>query len=261
MTCSEMLPNVAKGPRKVPIQTKTEIKRILLVDDHPIVRQGLAQMINSQEDIRVCGEAENVDDAMALIGKSHPHLAVVDLALRDSSGLDLIGRISQGYPDLRVLVLSMHQDSFHAERAMRAGVKGFVGKDESPESVLAAMRTILAGGFHFGSQLTEKLVGTLVMDRHRQGDLLSIQRLSQRELQVFELVGLGNSTRVIAQKLNLSIKTVETYRGKIKEKLDLQDATQLLQRALQWTQYARQELLAPFSSPSVAAGENPQNKV
>ncbi len=165
---------------------------------------------------------------------------MVDLSLRQSSGLDLIRQIRQRSPRTAVLVLSMHHDTFYAERVLRLGVMGFLGKDEPTENVMEAIRKVLDGEFHFSGNMTEKLVGTLVTDRRRTGET-SVGRLSDREMQVFEMIGMGDSTRVVARKLGLSIKTVETYRANIKEKLGLTDASQLLQRAVQWTQCARQE--------------------
>ena len=207
--------------------------KILIVDDHPIIRQGLAELINQEGDFVVCGRVEDAHQAMEAIRKQQPALVVVDISLKDSSGIELIKNIKVQYPETAVLVLSMHDESVYAERALRAGAKGYIMKQEASERVIQAIRKVLNGQVYLSDKMAAKMMNKLVGARADVG-VSAMEQLSDRELEVFTLIGQGQGTRQIAHKLHLSIKTIETYRAHIKEKLNLADATELLQHAIQW---------------------------
>ncbi len=207
--------------------------RILIVDDHPIVRQGLAELINHEQDLEVCGHAEDAPEALGIIKESEPNMVIVDISLKETSGMDLIKDIKAQYPKLPVLALSMHDESLYAERALRAGAKGYVMKAEATEKVITAIRKILDGQIYVSDRMSAKMVRKLVEGGPDAGES-AIECLSDRELEVFHLIGQGYGTRQIAERLYLSIKTIETYREHIKEKLNLADANELLQYAIQW---------------------------
>jgi len=209
--------------------------RILIVDDHPIVRQGLVQMLGHEPDMEACGEAESAAEALKAIAAAAPDAAIVDLSLKDSSGLELLKDIRVRYPRLPVLVLSVYDESMYAERALRAGAKGYMMKEEAAEKVVTALRRILAGQIYLSEAMASRLLHVLVDGRPDAG-LSPAERLSDRELEVFQLIGQGFGNTEIARRLHLSPKTVETYRGHIKEKLNLSGATELLQHAIQWAQ-------------------------
>jgi DNA-binding NarL/FixJ family response regulator len=198
--------------------------RVLLVDDHPIVRQGVQMLVEAEDDMIVCGTAETQGDALQQIQATQPTIAIVDLSLKDGSGLELIKDIKARFPDVAILVLSMRDDAFYAERALRAGAMGYITKEEGTERIADGIR----------SQLLGRMVDSKASVREP-----SINDLTDRELQVFELIGQGKSTREIAESLHLSIKTIESYREHIKNKLSIRNATELLKRAIQWTQVER----------------------
>jgi DNA-binding NarL/FixJ family response regulator len=210
-------------------------KRVFLVDDHPMVRERLAHLIDQQADLKVCGEASNVTEALEGIEHIQPDIAIVDLSLRDSNGLDLIKDLKVRGSRIPVLVLSMHAESLYAERVLRAGAMGYVSKQESTRNILTAVRRVLEGGIHVSSDMAGSLVKRIVGGLQSQ-ETSPIARLADRELEVFQLLGRGQGTRKIAESLNLSVKTVESYRARIKEKLQLDDGVQLLQRAVQWVE-------------------------
>ena len=212
---------------------KPQPRRILLVDDHPIVRQGLAQLINQEKDLEVCGEAVDRAEALAAIKQQPPSLAVVDLSLRSSDGLDLIKDIREQAPGLPVLVLSMHDESVYAERALRAGARGYIMKQEALEKVLQAIHRILAGDIYLSEKMQMRLLRA-VTSVHGDAGASPVARLSDRELEVFQLTGQGLGTREIAGRLGLSIKTVESHYARIKQKLNLRNATEVLQSATLW---------------------------
>jgi DNA-binding NarL/FixJ family response regulator len=226
--------------RKIVARTKHSNKsgenktRILIVDDHPIVRQGLTELINQEEDLMVCEQAEDAAEAMGIIKKLKPDMAIVDISLKETSGMELIKDIKVKHPNLVILALSMHDESLYAERALRAGAKGYVMKAEATEKVVTAIRKILSGQIYVSDKMAAKMVRKLVGGGPDVG-VSAIERLSDRELEVFRLIGQGFGTRQIAERLHLSIKTIETYREHIKEKLNLADASELLQYAIQWT--------------------------
>lgn len=213
----------------------TERKRVFLVDDHPMVRERLALLIDQQADLRVCGEACDVVEALEGIARECPDIALVDLSLRASSGLDLIKDLKARGSKVPVLVLSMHDESLYAERVLRAGALGYVSKQESTRNILAAVRHVLGGGIHMSPGMAGALVKRMVGGL-QDLETSPVARLADRELEVFQLIGRGQGTRKIAESLGLSVKTVESYRARIKEKLQLDDGVQLLQRAVQWVE-------------------------
>jgi DNA-binding NarL/FixJ family response regulator len=205
--------------------------RILIVDDHPLVRSGFAQLISDCPDLEVCGEASDMAEALRLIDSDCPDLAIIDLSLAGGSGLDLIERIKSRNLDILMLVASMHDETLYAERVLTAGARGYINKQEAQESIIRAIRQVLAGKVYVSEAMTERLLSGLVDVRDEKRD---IERLSNRELQVFELIGEGVPVSQIASQLNLSIKTIETHQAHIKKKLGLGSAHELNQRAIRW---------------------------
>jgi DNA-binding NarL/FixJ family response regulator len=206
---------------------------ILIVDDHPIVRQGLAELINHEDDLSVCGQAEDAHQAIKAVKELKPDMAIVDISLKETSGMELIKDLKAQYPDLPVLALSMHDESLYAERALRAGAKGYIMKAVATEKVITAIRKILSGEIYTSDTVTSKMMRKFI-DGSKDIKLSPVERLSDRELEVFQLIGKGFGTRQISERLFLSIKTIETYRAHIKEKLGLADAAELLHYAIQW---------------------------
>jgi len=209
--------------------------RVFVVDDHPIVRQGLALLINSQPDLEVCGEAEETQAALAALEAARPDVLVVDISLSGPDGLDLVKAVRARTETLRVLVLSMHDESIYAERALRAGANGYIMKQEATDRVLTAIRCVLNGEVYLSNRAASRMVQQYVRGpggaRVRRPALAA---LSDRELEVFRLIGEGHSTRHIANALHLSVKTVETHQAHIKEKLSLRSARELMQYAIEW---------------------------
>ena len=210
--------------------------KVLLVDDHPVVRQGFAQLITQTPDLEVCGETDDATKAMAAIKAVAPDVVIVDLSLDGTSGLDLIGRIKSQRARLPILVLSMHDETLYAERSLRAGARGYVTKDRPIETILAAIRRVLAGEIYLSDRMSGRLLQRIVSGTPEATQSL-VGTLSNRELQVFELVGHGHGTRDIAEKLHLSVKTIDTHRENIKRKLHLSDAIELHQQAFLWIQH------------------------
>lgn len=210
-------------------------KKVLVVDDHPIVREGLADLINKEKDIEVCACTEDIPATIEAITKLKPDVVTVDISLAGASGLELIKDIKARFPGLPVLALSMHPESSYAERAVRAGAKGYITKQEATKNVITAIRKVLRGELYLSEQIKEKLLCSLVSDSESDVNVSPIDRLTDRELEVFSLLGRGKGTRQIAEQLSLSIKTIETYRARIKEKLNLSSGTELLRWAFQWT--------------------------
>jgi len=212
---------------------KEEKRRILLVDDHPIVRQGLAELIDAEKDLTVCGTADSMNSALENMVGLKPDLVVVDISLKGSNGIELLKNIKVRYPKMRVLMLSMHDEGLYAIRALRAGASGYIMKQEATEKVIEAARKVLNGEIYLSEKMEKKMMQQLVGGRTaRTGSPL--EDLSDRELEVFNLIGQGKGTRQIAEELHLSIKTVESHRAHIKEKLGLKSATELVQHAIQW---------------------------
>jgi len=209
-------------------------KTIFLVDDHPLVREWLTNLINQQADLAVCGEAETRPQAMQAILRLKPDVAIVDISLKDSSGIELIKDLKQTMPGTAVLVLSMHEESHYAERALRAGARGYIVKRETTRKVIAAIRQVLTGGIYFSDAVATALAGKGVPKQS------PVEQLSDRELEVFELLGQGRGTRQIAETLKVSVKTVQAYCARIKEKLNLSSATELLREAVRWHESANE---------------------
>jgi DNA-binding NarL/FixJ family response regulator len=212
-----------------------EKMRILLVDDHPMVRERLTEVIQREPDLAVCGEAEDRFRALEMIAATRPHLAIVDLTLRRSNGMELIKDIRSRYPALAVLVVSMHDETLHAERVIRAGAHGYITKQEATRKIMLAIRTVLTGGVYLSGKMASQIAASAV-GRAQTKASLPVNQLSDRELCVFEMIGQGRSTRQIADELHLDVRTIETYRARIKEKLNLKDANDLLQHAIRWMQ-------------------------
>lgn len=210
-------------------------KRIMIVDDHPILRKGLSMLIEQEPDLMVDGEAEDAQKAMELIESLSPDMIIVDISLPGIDGVELLKMIKLRHPDLPTLVVSMHDESLFAERALRAGARGYVMKQEAPDKVLSGIRRVLAGEIFVSSRITTRIVERLLEGgQNRQSFPLDV--LSGREFTVLQLIGQGYGTRQIADKLHLSVKTVESYRSHIKEKLKLSSGTDLLKYAIQWVQ-------------------------
>jgi len=210
-----------------------ETVTVLIVDDHPIVRQGLAQLLNGEPDFVVCGEAENARKAMAAIAQLQPDLAIVDITLQGTNGIELIKNIVAQWPELPILVLSMHDESLYAERALRAGAKGYVMKQEATEKLTGALRRILKGQIYVSEKQADKMMRKAIDGKAMQ-DTSPVSVLSDRELEVLQLIGQGHGTRQIAEDLNLSVKTIESHRAHIKEKLNLKTAPEMVRFAVQW---------------------------
>ncbi len=211
--------------------------RVLLVDDHPILRKGLAQMINQEADLMVCGEAEEAGSAFEAVGTLQPDVAVVDISLKTGNGIELVKNIKARYPDLPVLVLSMHDESLYAERAIRAGSLGYIMKEEATEQVLVAIRRVLKGEIFLSEKMKSRMLQQLTTGGRNKVVTSPIENLTDRELEVFRLIGEGRSTRQIAAELHLSVRTVEAYREYIKSKLNLRNATELVQHAFHWVHH------------------------
>jgi DNA-binding NarL/FixJ family response regulator len=205
--------------------------RVAVVDDHPLFRERLCQLINNEPDMEVCGEAEGAEQALRLIRSALPDLAIVDIALKASSGLELIRSIKALSISVPVLVLSMHEESLYADRALRAGASGYITKSQEASDVLMAIRAVLAGKVYLSQEMTTDLLKNLGATGIR-GVPRSVDRLTDRELQVLELIGLGRTTREIAETLRLGIATIDTYRARIKEKMNFRNATDLVHFAI-----------------------------
>ena len=214
--------------------TRVRKKTVFVVDDHPLLRQGLALLINREQDLVVCGESEEAQAAMRAIAEKKPDILIADISLNGPDGLDLLKNIRMLDPDLPVLILSMHDESIYAERALRARANGYIMKHEATEKVLVAVRRILSGDIYLSDRMANKLLHQYISGS--PADMSSrLSTLSDRELEVFRLIGEARSTRQIAEKLHLSIKTVESYQAHIKEKLSLSSGRELVQHAIQST--------------------------
>jgi DNA-binding NarL/FixJ family response regulator len=207
--------------------------KIFLVDDHPIVRQGLALFIDREPDLMVCGEAEDATSALQAIRESTPDFVILDISLDGRDGLELLKTLRVGHPNLPVLILSMHDESVYAERSLRAGANGYIMKQEAADKVITAIRQILGGDVYLSDRLTKRMLQQFVNGSISPRDPLA--KLSDRELEVFRLIGAGHGTRQIADELHVSTKTVESYQAHIKEKLALRNARELVQHAVEWS--------------------------
>lgn len=215
--------NQVNGPKRY---------RVLIVDDHPIVRRGLADLIAREPDLEVCGEASDAAEALSQLDTARPDVAVIDMSLRGGHGLELIGQIKAKDERVKMLVSSMHDELLFAERSLRAGAMGYIPKQEPTENLIEAIREVVRGGVYLTPRMSNRLLHHVVGGKPL--DENPITGLSNRELEVFEMIGQGLTTQQIAQRLHLSAKTVETHREKIKGKLNLKNSSELSRRAVQW---------------------------
>ena len=217
------------------MSTAADLKRILIVEDHPLTRRGIAALLQEEANLSVCAEAENVSGAIKALDATGPDLVIVDLILQDGSGLDLVRRLKTHRPDLPVLVLSMHDEEFYAERALRAGAKGYVAKSEDGRVIVHAVREVLAGRMYVNPAQAGRMLSGLLSGTGGS----PVQKLTDREFEVFELLGQGLGTQQIADRLHISTGTVDAHREHIKKKLDIPSAQKLLVFAVQWSQTSR----------------------
>jgi DNA-binding NarL/FixJ family response regulator len=230
--------------------TLSATTRVYLVDDHPLVRESLASLIERQPDLTVCGEADSPASALAGVEETNPDVAIVDLSLGEQSGLDLIRQLRTFHPRVAVLVLSMHDEMMFAERALRAGARGYIMKREATGKVILAIRRVREGAIALSERMSESLAAKLVHGAVGTAES-PIDSLSDRELQIFRLVGEGRSTRQIASSLNLSAKTVQAYYARIKDKLGAGSAVELLREAIRW--------IEPNDTPGAVRRTSPDN--
>jgi len=217
--------------KKIP-KAKT---KILIVDDHPMMRQGLAQLINNEPDLTVSGEAEDAQQALSAISQTKPDLVLADITLTGKSGLELIKDMQALHPGLAVLVISMHDESLYAERVLRAGGRGYIMKQEGGKKIMEAIRQVLGGRIYVSEKMSARIL-EIFSGRRAEAHRSPMERLTDREFEVFQLIGQGKGTRQIAQALHLSVKTVEVHRLHIKEKLKIEDAPSLVRYAVRWVE-------------------------
>jgi DNA-binding NarL/FixJ family response regulator len=217
----------------MPTKTKNTPKRILIVDDHPMMRTGLAQLIDNEPDLKVCAEADTAGQAINLVSKQKFDLALLDISLPDKNGLELIKDVRALRPEMPVLVVSMHDEMIYAERVLRAGGRGYIMKQEGGEKFLRAIRQVLAGQVFVSEKMSARILEAF-SGRQSENSGSPVGKLSDREFEVFQLIGQGIGTRAIAEQLHLSVKTVEVHRANIKEKLALKTATELVRHAVRW---------------------------
>jgi DNA-binding NarL/FixJ family response regulator len=206
---------------------------IVIVDDHPVVRHGLCRLIADEPDLQVCGETSTAAKALSVIESTGPDLVLIDVSLEEGSGLELIKQVKASHPDIRMLVISMHDETLFADRALNAGAMGYITKQKATTDLIQAIRQVLNGQVYLSEQMTGRMLNRLV-DHEQPVDNNPVERLSDRELEVFELIGQGANTRQIADHLHISAKTVETHRENIKKKLDIEANLGLIRRAIQW---------------------------
>jgi DNA-binding NarL/FixJ family response regulator len=214
--------------------------QVLIVDDHPVVRDGLTAIINHELDLNVCGEAEDAHEALKASIELQPDVVVVDISLKNSDGIELTKTIKTKYPKLPIVVLSIHDESVYAERALRAGARAYLMKDAVSENIVKAIRTVLSGEIYVSNTISKKFLHEVAGDKTDMTKT-PIENLSDREFEIFRLIAEGHRASKIAKKLHLSVKTVDTYRGRLKEKLNLDSANELLQYAIKWAKSQDQE--------------------
>lgn len=214
------------------LQNNSKKYRVLLVDDHPLVRRGLAEVIAREADLETCGEAGDVAEGLAAVERTKPNVAVIDLTLRTGHGIELIEKLRTRDPDLKILVSSMHDEMLFAERVLRAGARGYISKQEPPEALVRAIRQVLRGELYLSPRMTSRMLNRVVGGTQTQDD--PVQSFSNRELEVYEMIGQGLTIQQIAARLHLSPKTIETHREKIKQKLNVTNSAELNRRAVQW---------------------------
>jgi DNA-binding NarL/FixJ family response regulator len=216
-----------------PSKTIAYKSRVFIVDDHPLVREGLTNLINGQDDLIICGEAKNSALALDGIMKAHPDVAVIDISLENESGLELVKQLGSLFPQVASIVLSMHDEALYAERVLRAGARGYVMKHETSKSVLASIRQVLGGGVYVSERIVNR-IARRVSSARQPVATSPVERLSDRELEIFRLLGQGRTTSQIAEDLNLSLKTVQAYCARAKEKFGVASLTELLRAAIRW---------------------------
>ena len=224
----------ASEPGKKPPSVKDLKRRLLIVDDHPIFRDGITQLINHQPDMQVCGGVSSAAEALSSVERLKPDMLIVDISINGTNGIELIKSIRAQYPDLPALMLSSHDENLYAERALRAGARGYIMKAAPSEKVVEAIRRVLGGALYLSEAIGCRLLDTFLNGRTTQGSASAVEQLSDRELEIFHALGEGRSTREIAMTLFLSVKTVETHRSHIKEKLKIQSAPELIRAAVEW---------------------------
>lgn len=222
--------NDTMQPLPYATQKETTKNRILVVDDHPLVRRGIAQFINQEKDLTVCGEASDGNEAFAVLDELDPDLVIVDIEMKGQGGMELVRNMKTHYPKVPVLMLSMHDEDLFAERALRAGARGYLMKEEDPETVVKAIRSLLSGDVY----VSNKAAVRIITGMSGANQSASVEGLSNREFEVFMMIGKGYRTRHIAEELNLSAKTVESYKARLKNKLMLKDAAALARYAAEW---------------------------
>jgi DNA-binding NarL/FixJ family response regulator len=210
-------------------------QKVMIVDDHPFMRSGLAQLIDRQPDLQVCGEAGNPLEAQRELGRCRPDLIITDMTMPGRSGLEFIKDLLAINPDLPILVISMHDEAIYAERALRAGARGYMMKEAGGDNLLAAIRQILRGDIYVSARMSARILENL-SSRKPRGSESPIQKLTDREFEIFQLIGNGRNTRDIAAQLNLSSKTIDVHRSNIRDKLQLSDSTALVRHAVRWVE-------------------------
>jgi len=225
------LETTLNGPRYA--KMSLAVKRIVIVDDHPSTRDGLVTRVALESDLEVVGQASSMDEALAVIDATRPDVAVIDISLKASSGIDLVKAVKERFPRVRMLVWSMYEESLYAERALRAGAMGYINKQHVTDTIIGAIRTIFAGELFLSKELSAKMLHRVIAGKASVA-VSPVESLSDRELETFRLIGRGIPTKEIAKAMNLSPKTVETYRARIKEKLELDDMASLTREAAQW---------------------------
>src|SRR5947209_10654846 len=215
-----------------PSATVARKSRIFLVDDHPLVREGLANLINQQDDLMVCGEAEDGAEALSRIGAARPDVALIDISLKNESGLELVKTLQAQFPEVALIVLSMHDEALYAERALHAGARGYVMKRETTKSVLTAIRRVVEGDIYISDRVVNSMARR--MSSRKTSAATPVERLSDRELEIFRLLGQGRTPSQIAEDLRLSLKTVQAYCARAKEKFGVNSLTELLRAAIRW---------------------------
>jgi DNA-binding NarL/FixJ family response regulator len=211
------------------------MKRILLVDDHPIMRHGLAQLIQMEPGLEVCGQAGSAMDGLEAIQKLKPDVAVIDLTLPDKNGLELLKDVHAMMPGVKCIVLSMHDENLYAERALKAGARGYIMKEAAAESLITALQRVLAGGIFVSELMASRMLEQVSGQRGKAG-ITGVDQLTDRELEVLEMIGKGTPTKLIAEKLSISARTVEAHRSHIKDKLGITDGPALVRYAVQWVE-------------------------
>ncbi|MEI6533822.1 MAG: response regulator transcription factor [Verrucomicrobiaceae bacterium] len=217
------------------MSVKKTKKRLLLIDDHPIMRHGLAQLINAEADLEVCGDAGNAAEGLRAVEKCHPDLVIVDLTLPDKHGLEFIKDMQAMHPGTLMLVLSMHDESLYAERALRGGARGYLMKETAADNLIKAVHRVLDGGIYLSDRMAGAML-EMVAGQRKQTEASPLDRLTDRELEVLQLIGQGKGTRQIAEQLHVSVRTIDAHRAHIKDKLQLPDGNALVRYAVRWVE-------------------------